>query len=280
MPLDQIGENMINSFLTSLATKDDVSVSTQNQALAALLFLYRSVLLFEEPRLEHVIRAKKPVRLPVVFSREEVRAVFRHLFGDYLLVAHVLYGTGMRLLECLELRVQDIDFSRNEITIRNGKGAKDRITMLPDSLKNLLKEHLLKVRDIHQKDLREGYGKVVLPHVIDKKYTNAATDWIWQWVFPQTRRWKNAETGEQGRHHMDESNIQRAMHEAVLKSGITKKASCHTLRHSFATHLIENGYDIRTVQELLGHSDVKTTMIYTHVLNKGPCGVRSPLDGL
>jgi integron integrase len=270
----------INAFLTALAVDIEVSASTQNQALAAIIFFYRFVLERPLDELGEVIRAKKPLHLPVVMSRDEVRSVIALLKDDKRLAARLMYGTGLRLMECLSLRVQDIDFSRNEILVRNGKGAKDRVTMLPESLKAPLQEHLARVRLIHEKDKADGFGRVPLPDALDRKYTNASAEWPWQWVFPQERRWKDSETGNQGRFHMDESSMQRAVHEAVIKSGIAKRASCHTFRHSFATHLIENGYDIRTVQELLGHSDVKTTMIYTHVLNKGPSGVRSPLDNL
>ncbi len=275
-----MAEGAINSFLTRLAVKENVSASTQNQALAALLFLYRSVLGRPVGDLGGVIRAKKPVRLPVVMSRDEVRAVLAHLTGDIWLAAKLMYGTGLRLSECLGLRVQDIDFDRNEVMVRSGKGAKDRSTMLPEALKAPLREHLRVVKRIYDRDLADGFGRVSLPDALLLKYPNAGSEWPWQWVFPQERRWRNPETGAQGRHHMDESILQRAVHEAVLKAGIAKRVSCHTFRHSFATHLIENGYDIRTVQELLGHSDVKTTQIYTHVLNRGPSGVRSPLDGL
>ncbi len=211
-------------------------------------------------------------------SRDEVRSVLAELEGDKCLAAKLMYGTGIRLMECLTLRVQDIDFERNEILVRNGKGAKDRVTMLPETLKASLREHLARVKAIHEADLSEGWGAVQMPDAVDRKYPNGATEWSWQYVFPQERRWINAQTGRQGRHHMDESLMQRAVHTAVLKAGIAKRASCHTFRHSFATHLIESGYDIRTVQELLGHSDVKTTMVYTHVLNRGPSGVRSPVD--
>jgi len=276
----RLGEAGINAFLSHLATDEDVSASTQNQALAALLFLYRIVLNIPVSELGNVIRAKKPVRLPVVMSREEVRRVLSHLEDDKHLAAALMYGTGLRLSECLNLRVQDIDFDHSEILVRNGKGAKDRVTMLPFSLKEPLREHLVAVQAIHNKDLADGFGGVPLPGAIEKKYPRASKDWNWQWVFPQDRRWKDPATGAQGRFHMDESILQRAVHEAVLASGIAKRASCHTFRHSFATHLIEGGYDIRTVQELLGHSDVKTTMVYTHVLNRGPSGVRSPMDGL
>lgn len=275
-----MAEGAINSFLTRLAVKENVSASTQNQALAALLFLYRSVLGRPVGDLGGVIRAKKPVRLPVVMSRDEVRAVLAHLKADTWLAAKLMYGTGLRLSECLDLRVQDIDFDRNEIMVRSGKGAKDRSTMLPEALKAPLREHLRAVKQIHDRDLADGFGRVPLPEALLLKYPNGGSEWPWQWVFPQERRWRNPKTGAQGRHHMDESILQRAVHEAVLKAGIAKRVSCHTFRHSFATHLIENGYDIRTVQELLGHSDVKTTQIYTHVLNRGPSGVRSPLDGL
>jgi len=273
-------EKDINSFLTALAVDIEVSASTQNQALAAILFFYRFVLNRPVDSLGDVIRAKKPVRLPIVMSRDEVRSVIALMKGEKRLAARLMYGCGLRLSECLSIRVQDIDFDRCEILVRNGKGAKDRVTMLPSSLKTPLREHLEHVRAIHEKDKAEGFGHVPLPGSLDLKYSNASGDWLWQWVFPQDRRWKDSKTGNQGRFHMDETSMQRAVHEAVIKSCISKRASCHTFRHSFATHLIENGYDIRTVQELLGHSDVKTTMIYTHVLNKGPSGVLSPIDNL
>jgi integron integrase len=273
-------ERHINGFLTDLAVNGKVSASTQNQALAALLFLFRSVLNRPIGELGEVIRAKKPTRLPVVMSRDEVRAVLAGLEGDKRLACALMYGTGMRLMECLELRVQDIDFNRNEIVVRDGKGGKDRVTMLPEKLKSPLRSHLERTKALHQRDLADGWGNVSLPEALVRKYPGASSEWRWQWVFPQQRRWKDPETGNQGRHHMDPTILQRAVHEAVLASGLTKRATCHTFRHSFATHLLENGYDIRTVQELLGHSDVKTTMIYTHVLNRGPSGVRSPMDGL
>jgi len=260
--------------------KEKVSASTQNQALAALLFLYRNVIGRQVGDLGEVIRARKPTRLPVVMTREEVKAVLSKLSGDKWLMASLMYGAGLRLMECLRLRVQDIDSSRNEILVRDGKGAKDRITMLPDSLKAPLQEHLEKVKAIHERDLTEGWGRVQMPTALDRKYPNAPTDWRWQWVFPQENRWMNPQTKEQGRHHIDESLVQKAVRDAVAKAGLSKRATCHTFRHSFATHLLEAGYDIRTVQELLGHSDVKTTMIYTHVLNRGPAAVRSPVDGL
>ena len=195
-------------------------------------------------------------------------------------MASLMYGAGLRLMECLQLRVQDIDFGRKEITVRDGKGAKDRVTMLPVSLKKPLQDHLRNVKAVHEKDLIDGWGRVQMPDALDRKYPNASTEWRWQWVFPQENRWTNDKTGEQGRHHTDESLVQRAVKDAVVKAGLTKRASCHTFRHSFATHLLEGGYDIRTVQELLGHKDVKTTMVYTHVLNRGPAAVRSPIDSL
>jgi integron integrase len=276
----EMGEPEINAYLTHLALKEHVSSSTQNQALSALLFLYRYVLGRELGELGDVIRARRPKRLPVVLTREEVKAVLAQLTGDKWLRASLMYGAGLRLMECLRLRVQDIDFARNEITVRDGKGARDRVTMLPESLKTPLQEHLRKVKAIHEKDLRDGYGRVPLPNALDRKYPNASGDWRWQWVFPQGHRWVNPRTGEQGRHHVDESILQKAFKQAVAKAGLTKRATCHTLRHSFATHLIEDGYDIRTVQELLGHKDVRTTMIYTHVLNRGGRGVKSPVDAL
>lgn len=276
----EMAEPEINAFLTHLAVKGKVAASTQNQALSALLFLYRHVLGHEVGDLGEVIRARKPKRLPVVMTREEVKAVLANLSGDKWLMASVMYGAGLRLMECLRLRVQDIDFSRNEILVRDGKGAKDRITMLPESLKAPLQEHLKTVKAIHERDLADGWGRVLLPDALDRKYPNAPKEWRWQWVFPQENRWKNTKTGEEGRHHVHETILQHAVKEAVRKAGIVKHAGCHTFRHSFATHLLESGYDIRTIQELLGHKDVSTTMIYTHVLNKGGHGVRSPMDGL
>ncbi|MBI2566596.1 MAG: integron integrase [Candidatus Schekmanbacteria bacterium] len=279
-PPADMGEFEINRFLTDLAVRQKVSASTQNQALSALLLLYRQVLNRPVGDLGEVIRARRPQHLPVVMSRGEVKAVLANLTGDKWLEASLMYGTGLRLMECLRLRVQDIDFLGNEMLVRHGKGSKDRITMLPQSLKAPLCEHLKKVRGVHDRDLREGWGSVELPHALDRKYPNASKEWRWQWVFPQESRWQNQKTSEEGRHHVDESLIQRAVRNAAVKAGLTKRVTCHTFRHSFATHLLESGYDIRTVQELLGHSDVKTTMIYTHVLNRGPAGVRSPVDGL
>ncbi len=257
-----------------------MSASTQNQALSALLFLYRHVIGRKVGDLGEVIRARKPKRLPVILTRDEVKAVLARLTGDKGLMASLLYGAGLRLMECVQLRVQDLDFGRNEILVRDGKGFKDRITMLPGSLQTPLQDHLKKIKAIHTRDLAEGWGRVQLPEALERKYPNAAAEWRWQWIFPQEKRWKNPKTGEEGRHHLDESLLQKAVKEAAARAGLTKRCTCHTLRHCFATHLLEGGYDIRTVQELLGHSDVKTTMIYTHVLNRGPAGVRSPVDTL
>ncbi len=276
----EMAEPEINAFLTHLAVKGKVSASTQNQALSALLFLYRHVLNREIGDLDEVIRARRPRRLPVVMTREETKAVISQIEGTKWIAACLMYGAGLRLLECLRLRVQDIDFSANQITVRDGKGNKDRLTMLPEAVKGPLSQHLERVREVHKRDLAEGYGRVQMPYALERKYPGAAAEWRWQFVFPQDRRWINPKTGEQGRHHFHESIIQKAMRVAVRKTGITKRATCHTLRHSFATHLLEDGYDIRTVQELLGHKDVKTTMVYTHVLNRGGKGVRSPMDKL
>ena len=274
-------EYIVNEFVSTLATKENVASSTQNQALAALLFFFRNVCGIELSNSDKIIRAKKPKILPTVMSRDEVALIFSYLpQNEHGLLIRLLYGTGLRLMEGLHLRVQDIDFAANEIIVRSGKGAKDRKTMLPLSLKYQLQEHLKTIKNIHEKDCADGFGKTLLPGALAGKYKNASRDWLWQWVFPQANRWHNKETGEQGRHHVDASIIQRVVHIASLRSGIAKRISCHTFRHSFATHLIENGYDIRTVQELLGHSDVKTTMIYTHVLNRGTLGVRSPIDGV
>lgn len=276
----EMAEPDINRFLTHLAVKEKVSASTQNQALAALLFLYRHVIGRDIGGLGEVIRARKPERRPVVMTREEVKAVLANLTGDKRLMASIMYGAGLRLMECLRLRVQDIDFSRNEILVRDGKGAKDRMTMLPESTKAPLQDHLKQVKTIHQQDVADGWGRVLLPNALDRKYPTAPQDWRWQWVFPQEHRWKNTKTGEEGRHHVHETILQRAVKEAVRQAGVVKHVGCHSFRHSFATHLLEAGYDIRTIQELLGHKDVTTTMIYTHVLIKGGRGVRSPVDGL
>jgi integron integrase len=276
----EMAEPEINAFLTHLAVKDKVSASTQNQALSALLFLYRRVIGRQVGELGEVIRARKPKRLPVVMTREEVRTLLAALRGDKWLMASLMYGAGLRLMECLRLRVQDIDFSRNEIVVRDGKGGKDRVTMLAESLKVPLQEQLKRVKTIHERDLADGWGRVLLPEALARKYPNAPAEWRWQWVFPQERRWKNTRSGEEGRHHVHETILQRAVKEATGKAGLVKHVGCHTFRHSFATHLLEAGYDIRTIQELLGHKDVTTTMIYTHVLNKGGQCVRSPIDGL
>lgn len=273
-------QKRINTYLTKLAVEQKVSPSTQNQALAALLFYFRFVKNENPIMLADVIHAKSKPKIPVVFSREEVVKVINLLEGQKKLAAKLLYGTGMRLHECMSLRILDIDFERNEITIRNGKGAKDRCVMLPQKLKTELKEHIQRVSEIHENDLKEGWGKVELPYQLERKSPQLAKSLMWQWLFPQKNRWKNLQTGQEGRYHMDDSLMQRAVKNAILEAGINKNASCHTFRHSFATHILENGYDIRTVQEILGHTDIKTTMIYTHVLNKGPSGVISPFDRL
>jgi integron integrase len=276
----EMGEAEINEFLSHLAITDKVSASTQNQALSALLFLYRYVLERQLGELGKVIRARRSGRLPVVLTRDEVKAVLGCLNGEPGLIGTLMYGTGMRLMECLRLRVKDVSFDSGEIVIREGKGDKDRRTMLPELVREPLKGHLEGVRRIHGRDLKDGYGRVVMPYALDRKYPNAAREWGWQFVFPQARRWVDVRIGEQGRHHVDESIVQKAIRKAVREAGIAKPATSHTLRHSFATHLLEDGYDIRTIQELLGHKDVGTTMIYTHVLNRGGKGVRSPADSL
>ena len=270
----------VNAFLTHLAVAERVSASTQNQALSALLFLYRYVIGRDLGDLGSVTRARKPERLPIVMTRQEAQDVLRRMHGDTWLMASLLYGSGLRLMECLRLRVQHLDFASRTIHVREGKGAKDRTTMLPGTLIQPLQLHLEKVKQLHRRDLADGYGRVQLPDALARKYPNAATEWAWQWVFPQRKRWKDRQTGAQGRHHCDPSILQRAVHDAVRNAGLTKHATPHTFRHSFATHLLDAGYDIRTVQELLGHADVKTTMIYTHVLNRGAAAVQSPLDRL
>jgi integron integrase len=276
----ELREAEINAFLTHLAVEGRVSASTQNQALAAILFLYRHVLRASLGDVGALVRARRPEHLPVVHSRHEVSEIVRRMRGDTAVMAGLLYGAGLRLSECLSLRVHDIDFDRSTIHIRHGKGAKDRATMLPRALQLRLKEHLEEVREVHRMDLTDGFGEVDLPNALARKYPAASTEWGWQWVFPQRKRWRDPKTGRQGRHHCDPSIVQRSFRDAVRRAGIAKHATCHSLRHSFATHLLEDGTDIRTVQELLGHKDLKTTMIYTHVLNCGPAGVRSPLDRL
>ena len=277
---EDIGEREINEYLKNLALKKNVTASTQNQALAALLFYFRFILNTPVTELGSVIRAKKSERIPVVFSRDEVTRVIENLYGQKKLIAKLLYGTGMRLNEALSLRILDLDFDQNEIIVRHGKGDKDRHVMIPQKLIPELKNHIEKVRTLHNKDLSDGWGAVTMPQALTAKYPAGSKEFKWQWLFPQKNRWKNQTTGEEGRWHLDESLMQRAVKQAVLEAGINKNASCHTFRHSFATHLLEIGYDIRTIQELLGHSDVSTTMIYTHVLNRGAGGVVSPLDRL
>lgn len=275
-----LGEAEVARFLTGLADDDDVSASTQNQALNALLFFFKEALGRELGLVEGVVRAKRPQRVPVVLSREEVSAVLGAMSGTPKLMATLLYGAGLRLLECCRLRVKDVDFFQNQIVVRGGKGDKDRHTMLPTAAREPLLRHLEAVRRQHQDDLAAGLGAVALPGALARKYPNAAKEWGWQWLFPATSHYSDRETGERRRHHLHESVLQRAFKEARIKAGISKPAGCHTLRHSFATHLLEDGYDIRTVQELLGHANVNTTMIYTHVLHRGGRGVRSPADRL
>lgn len=275
-----MGATEINEFLTDLAVRGKVAASTQNQALSALLFLYKEILHQDIGSLKSVIRAKKPARLPVVFSREEVRDVMYHLAGMKWIMAYLLYGSGLRLMECIRLRVKDVDFSYNQIIVRSGKGNKDRVTMLSQKVKEPLKKHLETVKATHDRDLSEGYGNVYLPYALERKYPNAGTSWGWQYVFPALKRSIDPRSGMERRHHIGGMVLQRAVKEAVKKAGIAKPASCHTFRHSFATHLLEDGYDIRSIQELLGHKDIATTMIYTHVLNKGGQGVLSPADRL
>jgi len=276
----ELGAGEVTAFVTSLAVDRQVSAATQNQALSAILFLYKQVLEVDLPWLEQVVRAKQSARLPAVLTRDEVRAVLAQLHGTVNLVTRLLYGSGLRLLECLHLRVKDVDFGRKEVVVRAGKGDRDRHTMLPVSLAGPLRVHLEGMKLQHDRDLARGAGWVKLPAALGRKYPNAGREWAWQWVFPATRYYVDRATGQRRRHHLHESAVQRAVRTAVLKARVAKRASCHTFRHSFATHLLEDGYDIRTVQELLGHRDVSTTMIYTHVLNRGGRGVLSPADRL
>ena len=274
----KLGADEVGAFLTSLAVNNKVAASTQNQALAAVLFLYRDALGMELPWLADVVRAKRPVHLPVVLTRAEVKSVLARLNGTIWLVAAMLYGSGARITECLALRIKDVDLGRCEIVIRDAKGQKDRITVLPESLVSHLSDHIAKVRTLYESDREAGKPGVSLPFALRHKYPAAPTAWPWQWLFPARTFCRDPYSGESCRYHLLPQNIQRAVRVAIQAAGIEKPASCHTFRHCFATHLLEDGYDIRTVQELLGHSDVKTTMIYTHVLNRGGRGVRSPLD--
>lgn len=275
-----LGEREVTAFLSSLAVQRSVAAATQNQALAALLFLYRDVLELPIGWLDRLIRAKRPHRVPVVMSREEARRVIDALAGTPRIVAMVLYGTGVRLSESLALRVKDIDFDRGEVIVRRGKGGRDRITMLPEQLRGILHEQVRRVADLHRRDRAQGRGAVALPSALHRKAPNMVVDFRWQWVFPATRFYRDPASGNWVRHHLHPTVVQRAVTVAMRAAKVAKRVTCHTFRHSFATHLLEAGYDIRTVQELLGHRDVKTTMIYTHVLNRGGRGVRSPLDAL
>ena len=268
----------VNRFLKHLAAECNVAASTQNQALCALLFLYGPVLDQKLDWVESAIHAKRPERLPVVLTREEVKSILLEMRGTASLIAKLLYGSGLRLNEALTLRVKDLDFTRGEILVRDGKGRKDRRTVLPQSIQETLRRHLVQVQKLHEMDLREGAGRVVLPDALVRKYPNADREWAWQWVFPASRRYRETETGIERRHYLHESAVQRIFKRAVRCSGVAKPATPHSLRHSFATDLLERGYDIRTVQELLGHKDVTTTMIYCHVLNRGGLGVHSPAD--
>jgi integron integrase len=274
----EMGEEEIAAFLSHLAIDGHVAAATQNQAFSALLFLYQQVLDRKLNYVTGVERVKRPPKLPVVLTRREAHAIIAQLPAGYRLMGELLYGSGLRLLECLRLRIKDIDFGYEQIIVRDGKGLRERRTLLPTRLKQPLREHLHRVREIHQRDLAHGRGAVYLPFALKRKYPSAALDWRWQWVFPAARLSVDPRSGEMRRHHVHEKNLQNAVKHAISAAGVTKAASCHTFRHSFATHLLEAGYDIRTVQELLGHKDVSTTMIYTHVLNKPGLGIRSPLD--
>ncbi len=273
-----MGAAQVEAFLNDLAVRQKVSASTQNQALAALLFLYREVLKQDLPWLRHLVHAKKPRRLPAVLTVEETRAVLAQLEGVYWLIGHLLYGSGLRLMECLRLRVQDLDFDYGQILVRDGKGGEDRVTMLPRMLVGPLQAHLSAVRERHRVALLQNYGGVELPDAIARKYSGAAQEWRWQYVFPAAQPTVDPRSGVRRRHHIYEDSVQRHMKTALRRAGIERPASCHTLRHCFATHLLERGYDIRTVQELLGHKDVSTTQLYTHVMRKGASGVVSPAD--
>lgn len=274
----EMGEQQIREFLSNLASQLNVARATQNLALQSILFLYREVLHKEIAHIDNIERAKKEAKVPIVFTRDEVTQILSNMKSTPYLMASLLYGAGLRLMECVRLRVKDIDFNSNYILVREGKGEKDRVTILPEKLKEPLQKHLAKVKLLHEEDLREGYGEVYLPYALERKYPNANKEWCWQYVFPSVRLSIDPRSGKQRRHHICEKVLQKSVKEAIKKAGVTKNGSCHTFRHSFATHLLANGYDIRTIQHLLGHNDVSTTMIYTHVVNLGGHGVWSPLD--
>jgi integron integrase len=275
---NEMSEREITEFLTHLAIDKGVAASTQNQAFSALLFLYQQVLERKLAFIDNVERVKRPAKLPVVFTRAEAHAVLAQLKSDYRLMAELLYGSGLRLMECLRLRIKDIDFGYNRITVRDGKALRDRVALLPQRLQNSLRAQIARVRELHRQDLGRGGGKVYLPFALERKYPNAARDLMWQYLFPAAKPSLDPRSGEMRRHHVSQKNLQNAVKLAIRAAGVRKPASCHTFRHSFATHLLENGYDIRTVQELLGHKNVATTMIYTHVLNRPGIHIRSPLD--
>jgi integron integrase len=274
----QMGAAEVNQFLTYLAVNANVAASTQNQALNAVIFMYKQFMERDIGDLGAYIRAKRTEKMPVVLSQEEARSVLNHLHGAYKLMAALMYGSGLRLMECVRLRIKDVDFKYHRLTVRDGKGNKDRITMLPQTLVEPLRIQINKVKNIHRQDLQDGFGSVYLPFALSRKYKYADTSWQWQYLFPASHLSLDPRSNERRRHHISENMIQKEVRKAVIKANLNKPASCHTLRHSFATHLLEKGQDIRTVQELLGHKDVRTTMIYTHVLNRGPLAVQSPLD--
>lgn len=278
--LEEMGAPEIVAFLSDLAVRQKVSLSTQRQAQSALVFLYRDVLGLALEGLADATRARSSRVLPNVMTRSEVKVILGSMTGTHRLIATLLYGGGLRLIECLRLRIKDLDFERQQIAVRQGKGRKDRFTTLPATAEDAIREHLKVVRETHRKDLADGYGRVPLPYALDRKLSNAASDWSWQWVFPATRISRDPTTGHIGRHHLHETATQKAVRAAATRAGIAKRVTTHTFRHSFATHLLESGVDIRTVQELLGHADVKTTMIYTHVTRSGPHGITSPADNL
>ena len=275
-----MGETEVNRFLSYLATQKNVAASTQNQALSAILFLYKNVLHKELGDFGNVVRAKRSRKIPVVFTKDEVRGILTNLTGEKQLMASLLYGSGLRLTECFRLRVKDIDFDNKQIVVRDGKGEKDRVTLLSEKIIPHLNKHINKVKKVHKADSIKDVGTTNIPYALERKYPNIAKEWYWCYVFPSTKTVVDKNTGEVKRHHLNESVLQRAVKKAIKLAKVEKHGGCHTFRHSFATHLLENGYDIRTIQDLLGHKNLQTTMIYTHVMNKGPLGVKSPGDTL